>query len=124
MAEKHNRRQNVIAVVTENGNKKFSQSNKLGGINMACTSANNKNGSGGQERLFRFIMEVSFALEDVVLYLDTHPCDKDALCYYEQYKNFRNQALAEYTRMYGPLNSKDVNNRNYWRWIETPWPWE
>ena len=89
---------------------------------MACAYANNKN--QGQQRLFRFIMEVSFALEDVVLYLDTHPCDKDALCYYEQYRNMRKQAVEEYTRMYGPLCSKDVDNTNYWKWVNTPWPWE
>lgn len=89
---------------------------------MACACAGNKN--QGQQRLFRFIMEVSFALEDVVLYLDTHPCDKDALCYYEQYRNMRKQAVDEYTRMYGPLSSKDVDNTNYWKWVNTPWPWE
>ena len=91
---------------------------------MACACANNRNRNSGQEQLLKFIMEVGFALEDVVLYLDTHPCDKDALCYYEQYKNVRKQALEEYTKMYGPLCSKDVDSQNCWMWTQTPWPWE
>lgn len=89
---------------------------------MACACADNRN--NGQQQLFRLIMEVSFALEDVVLYLDTHPCDREALEYYEKYKNSRKQAMDEYTRMYGPLSSKDVNSGNYWKWVNTPWPWE
>lgn len=89
---------------------------------MACSCANNRN--NGEEQLLHFIMEVGFALEDVVLYLDTHPCDKDALCYYEQYKTARKQALEEYTRMYGPLSSENVNSKNCWSWVENPWPWE
>lgn len=89
---------------------------------MACACVDNRN--SGQQRLFRLIMEVSFALEDVVLYLDTHPCDREALEYYEKYKNARKQAMDEYTRMYGPLSSKDVNSENYWKWVNTPWPWE
>ncbi|MEE0568070.1 spore coat protein CotJB [Clostridium sp.] len=39
-----------------------------------------------QNKLLRFIYEVGFAIDDVVLYLDTHPCDKQALEYYENYK--------------------------------------
>lgn len=91
---------------------------------MAGAGINNRKGSGGQKQMLRFIMEVSFALEDVVLYLDTHPCDKEALCYYEQYRRVRKQAVEEYTNMYGPLCSKDVTSKNCWRWVETPWPWE
>jgi len=91
---------------------------------MAGTCTKKHCGNGGKERLFRFITEVSFAIEDVVLYLDTHPCDQNALQYYEQYKNMRRQAMEEYTRMYGPLCSKDVTIGNSWTWIREPWPWE
>lgn len=77
-----------------------------------------------RRKLYMFITEVSFAINDVVLYLDTHPEDMDALEYYETYKKLRKQALAEYTRLYGPLLNYDVDSCNYWAWVKDPWPWE
>lgn len=77
-----------------------------------------------RRKLLMFITEVSFAIDDSVLYLDTHPEDKDALEYYETYKKLRKQALAEYTKLYGPLLNEDVNSCNYWAWVKDPWPWE
>lgn len=78
-----------------------------------------------QNKLLRFIYEVGFAIDDVILYLDTHPCDKQALEYYDNYKKLHKQAVEEYTRMYGPLTVDNVcNSNNYWAWAKTPWPWE
>ena len=37
-----------------------------------------------KHNLLAYITQVSFAMDDTVLFLDTHPCDKEALCYYEQ----------------------------------------
>jgi spore coat protein JB len=77
-----------------------------------------------QGKLLKFIYEVSFALDDCVLYLDTHPYDQAALDYYEKYKKLRKQAVKEYTQCYGPLTNEDVTVENYWTWIKGPWPWE
>lgn len=77
-----------------------------------------------QKKLLSFIYEVSFAIDDVVLYLDTHPCDKQAMEYYETYRRLRKQATEEYTRLYGPLNDENVTHSSYWSWVSTPWPWE
>jgi spore coat protein JB len=81
----------------------------------------NKNGC---RELLQFIYEVSFAIDDVVLYLDTHPTDQRALDYYEEYRKLRKQAVAEYTECCGPLTNEDVNTKNYWTWVAGPWPWE
>lgn len=32
-----------------------------------------------KKKLLRYIQEVSFAIDDVVLYLDTHPYDEEAI---------------------------------------------
>lgn len=77
-----------------------------------------------RQKLFLFIHEVGFAIDDVILYLDTHPEDKQAMEYYETYKKLRRQAVSEYTRLYGPLTKDDVNSCNYWAWVKDPWPWE
>ncbi|SFR73076.1 spore coat protein CotJB [Anaeromicropila populeti] len=78
----------------------------------------------GRKRLFKFICEVDFALDDICLYLDTHPCDRQALEYYHKYKELREQALAEYSECFGPLTSNQVEDHNYWTWVRDPWPWE
>ncbi|KSV60321.1 spore coat protein CotJB [Acetivibrio ethanolgignens] len=77
-----------------------------------------------KEKLLSFIHEVGFAIDDVVLYLDTHPQDKQAMEYYETYRRLRNQAVEEYTRLYGPLTNENVAFGSYWAWVSTPWPWE
>ena len=45
-----------------------------------------------KQQLFAFITEVSFALDDISLYLDTHPECPKALAVYNNYKAMRQQA--------------------------------
>ncbi|MDO5293279.1 MAG: spore coat protein CotJB [bacterium] len=77
-----------------------------------------------EEKLLQFIREVSFAVTDVGLYLDTHPCDRYALKYYAKYKELRERALEEYQKEYGPLLVDGVESCDYWTWVEDPWPWK
>lgn len=77
-----------------------------------------------QIQLLKHISQVSFALTDTSIFLDTHPCDQDALNYYQIVKKQRQEALDEYSRKYGPLLIDRVECDNYWTWVETPWPWE
>lgn len=77
-----------------------------------------------QQQLLHFITEVSFALDDIALYMDTHPRCHEALSVYENYKNMREQAVKDYTTLYGPLNRYQVNDSNYFDWVNKPWPWE
>jgi spore coat protein JB len=78
----------------------------------------------GKKQLEEAIMQASFAIDDIKLYLDTHPCDGDALKMYEDYRKIRKVALKEYTQNYGPMSAYDVNVDNYWSWVNSPWPWE
>ena len=55
--------------------------------------------------LLNHINAVSFAVDEVKLYLDTHPQDPDALAYFEKYSRRRNQALKVYARDFGPWTS-------------------
>lgn len=77
-----------------------------------------------QNQLLMYLSQVSFAVTEAVLYLDTHPCDKEAMEYYQKMKKLRKEALEQYQREFGPLlidsNEDDCN----WAWTETPWPWE
>lgn len=42
-----------------------------------------------QKSLLKYIYEVSFAVNDITLYLDTHPEDEEALQYFCKYKTLR-----------------------------------
>ena len=84
----------------------------------------NRQETPNKKQLFQFITEISFAMDETVLFLDTHPCDKKAMRYYEELRMLRQKAVDEYTNCFGPLNKYDVNPANEWQWVETPWPWE
>lgn len=53
--------------------------------------------------LLEWINIVSFAVDDVKLYLDTHPNCSEALEFFDEFKKQRVQALKEYAKYYGPL---------------------
>lgn len=76
--------------------------------------------------LLDHINAVSFAVDDVKLFLDTHPCDEDALAYFREYSCLRNEALKEYATYYGPLtiDTAVYSCADRWNWINEPWPWQ
>ncbi|MCI5742012.1 MAG: spore coat protein CotJB [Lachnospiraceae bacterium] len=77
-----------------------------------------------QKQLMQWINMVSFAVNDIILYLDTHPDDEEALNYFNHYKEMRKQALRAYADQYGPLTIDTAQVNNHWCWATQPWPWE
>lgn len=77
-----------------------------------------------QENLMRRLQIQDFAINDINLYLDTHPTDQMALEYYKKYRDLRNQTLESYTKQFGPIIVEDVDVTDSWTWVESPWPWE
>lgn len=77
-------------------------------------------------QLMQYINQVSFAVDDILLYLDTHPDDQDALSFYHDNAVKRAEALRYYSAQYGPLtvDAAQDNASRSWEWIEQPWPWE
>ena len=76
-----------------------------------------------KELLMRQIMEAGFAMDDVALFLDTHPENQDALRYYKAVRDMRDQSMAAYERRFGPLRYTDVTSMS-WNWVTEKWPWE
>lgn len=54
-----------------------------------------------QKQLLMYITQVSFALTEVNLYLDTHPCDQEAMEYYQEVRKLRQEALDKYQCEFG-----------------------
>lgn len=81
--------------------------------------ANNK-----QEELLLEIMALSFAINDLNLYLDLHPTDESML---RKFKDLTEKAYSkemEYVKCYGPLEVMDSESLSKFEWINNPWPWE
>ncbi len=78
-----------------------------------------------KEQLLDYIDMVSFSAHEALLFLDTHPADKEARRFYNEYMKQRNYAMKEYARRYSPLTADTVtDSEQYWEWVLSPWPWE
>lgn len=75
-----------------------------------------------KEELLSEIQCHDFAINELALYLDTHPEDQRALCLHRKYCNELKPMKDMYQRVYGPLTINYPCNK--WRWLEEPWPWE
>ena len=76
-----------------------------------------------KQSLMQQINEASFAMDDVLLFLDTHPNDAAAMQYYKNVVAMRKNAMEAYERQFGPLMVDGVNG-NCWDWVTEKWPWE
>lgn len=76
------------------------------------------------KRLKCRIQVLEFALQEVILYLNTHPCDCEALRYYRQIRRKLERLECLYERKCGPLSNKGVDTEYGWEWATCPWPWE
>ncbi len=74
--------------------------------------------------LMKKITELSFAMDDIRLFLDTHPNCTDALQTYNELQVQRAAAVAEYEAQYGALSFYGPENCNTFTRAVTPWPWQ
>ncbi|MDO4329839.1 MAG: spore coat protein CotJB [Lachnospiraceae bacterium] len=91
-----------------------------------------------RQQLMKQITEISFVIDDLVLYLDTHPLDTDALDQVTQAMAQRKELLGAYAKDFEPLTRccirPDTNNasgqhtkyagQKHWTWTDGPLPWE
>ena len=79
-----------------------------------------------RKQMLEWVQALCFVVVDMQLYLDTHPCDEDAMMYFQEYSQKRNDLLKKYSKLYGPLTVDlvDMSCTEYWNWISEPWPWQ
>jgi len=67
---------------------------------------------------------LGFVLQELALYLDTHPEDEEALQMYRNYQQAYHSGMMHYSEHCKPLShTVPVNDKNY-SWLKDPWPWE
>ena len=77
-----------------------------------------------RNKLLRKLQAAKFAAWELHLYLDTHPCDKEAfekLLYFEKKAD---EARLNYTQEFGPLYVSNSNSKQGYQWVCGPWPWQ
>ena len=77
-----------------------------------------------QKELYEWIMMLGFCAVDMMLYLDTHPDDEEALNYFNQCTALYNAAKQSYQEQFGLLNAFSEQERFSWDWNTAPMPWE
>lgn len=77
-----------------------------------------------QEELLLEIMALSFAINDLNIYLDLHPENTEMLKKFKELTENSCEKEMEYVKCYGPLEVMDNESTNKFEWINNPWPWE
>ncbi len=77
-----------------------------------------------KEQMLKDISIVDFILVELMLYLDTHPTDRNAMEYFNHYSRMKNQMMKEFSQKYFPLTKDLAESNKEWRWGAAPLPWE
>lgn len=81
--------------------------------------------SNEREKLLQKVQQYAFAMNDIGLYLDIYPNNKDMLNLYNEYLKNYNIAVNNFERRFGPLSRDSiVSATNAWNYDNKPWPWE
>lgn len=91
---------------------------------MNRNSMNGTSGEMSQGAMFEAIRQVSFVMDELRLFLDTHPGNRQALDMFLSNQELRHGLVAEYTEKYGPIDSYFINSDGTWSWINEPMPWK
>lgn len=70
------------------------------------------------------VQVLAFAVQELALYLDTHPEDMEALELYRQYQQLYQKVSQAYEREKRPLNHAAPGRGDTYAWLDDPWPWE
>ena len=77
-----------------------------------------------KQMLLDAVRAAHFAMLEAGLFLDTHPCDREALKKFEVYRLRYKELTKQYEDEYGPLTLCSDFGSDGFDWIKNPWPWE
>ena len=76
--------------------------------------------------MLKKIHALDFAIHELVLFLDTHPQNRQAMQMLHEFRHRRKEAIAAYEARFGKyvVTTCDVEPTDCWKWLDSPWPWE
>ena len=77
-----------------------------------------------RQKMLEWVQALCFVVVDMQLYLDTHPCDSEALTYYRDAVENYEKAKRQFEDAYGPLVATSSLDCDRWAWADMPLPWE
>ena len=76
-----------------------------------------------REKLLFQLMTYSFAINDLNLYLDLNPEDKETYNLFKKYVHIKNELEEQYSNLYGPMTVTETQQEMF-SWVKNPWPWD
>lgn len=71
------------------------------------------------------LQAVDFVINDLVLYLDTHQDDQQALSQFNQFQRRKQTLTQQFEASFGTLGGSGGGQAGQrWTWTESPWPWQ
>ena len=69
------------------------------------------------------LQTLAFMINELALYLDTHPNDTEALEMYRKYQQIYHDGMMKFNDEQPLRHGLPVQGERY-RWLDDPWPWE
>ena len=76
------------------------------------------------DNLMLNVQAKSFLAHDLLLYLDTHPDDREAFHAYRNALRDRCEAVRAYEQHVRSLSPDGMNVRSGFDWVDGPYPWQ
>ena len=64
-----------------------------------------------------------FVVQELALYLDTHPDDTEAFSLFKQFSQMKKDARKAAENVAGPFTLKSAAAGEKYSWLNDPWPW-
>lgn len=78
-----------------------------------------------EQKLLKEISILDFTVTELTLFLDTHPCNQEAMRFFTYYNRLKKDKMKEYSSLFGPLTIDQAKQTgNDFLWTVQPWPWE
>lgn len=69
------------------------------------------------------LQALEFVIQELGLYLDTHPNDQEAFTLFQKYVELEKTARKNFVAANGPLFQTDAAKNDTYNWLQDPWPW-
>ena len=69
------------------------------------------------------LQALCFVLQELALYLDTHPDDAEAFTLFKQFTAMEKSAKEAWEKANGPIKRGSAAQGERWDWLQDPWPW-